>query len=116
MSMGSDDVTIGVLRAIRDEVSLTNQRLDQTNQRLDQTNHRLDQTNQRLEAMRDELSRRIVESEVRTATAITELAGTVREMTAILRASHDLRPRLERCEGDIVALSRRVDALSGSGG
>jgi hypothetical protein len=60
------EVTIEILKSIRDEVK--------------ETNARLDQTNTRLESMRDELSRRIVESELRTATAITELAGTIREL------------------------------------
>jgi len=39
-------------------------------------NARLDQTNARLVSMSDELVRHIVESELRTATAITEVAGT----------------------------------------
>jgi len=58
--------------------------------------------------MREELSRRIVESEIRTSTAIADLAGSVREMTDVLRATHDLRPRVERCERDIVDLKRRL--------
>ncbi len=54
------------------------------------------------------LSRRIVDSEIRTSTAIVELAGTVHEMTEVLRASHDLRPRVERCEQDIADIRRRL--------
>jgi hypothetical protein len=61
-------------------------------------------TNARLDLM----SRRIVESEVRTSTAIVELAGTVREMTTVLRAQSDLRPRVERCERDIEELRQRT--------
>jgi septal ring factor EnvC (AmiA/AmiB activator) len=76
------DLTVQVLKEIRDEVKKTNARLDQTNARLDQTNARLDQTNEEVHAMKEELSRRIVESELRTATAITELAGTVRDLTS----------------------------------
>jgi hypothetical protein len=34
--------------------------------------------------------------------------GIVREMTSILRASHDLRPRVELCEQDIADLKRKV--------
>ena len=106
--MGPTDITIGILKDIRAGLNETNARIDQTNQRLDQTNERLDQTNERLETMREELSRRIVESELRTSTAIAELAGTVRERTQVLRASHALRPRVERCEQDIRELREQV--------
>ncbi|HEY8040570.1 MAG TPA: hypothetical protein VIF15_12280 [Polyangiaceae bacterium] len=99
--MDPSDITIEILKDIRSEMG-------HFREGLDQTNLRLDQNNVSLETMREELSRRIVESEVRTSTAITELAGTVREMTQVLRASHDLRPRVERCEGDIAELKRRV--------
>jgi chromosome segregation ATPase len=99
--MTTGDLTLEVLKSIRDEVR-------QTNGRLDQTNARLDQTNERLDGLREELSRRIVESEVRTSTAIGDLAGTVREMTALLRNLVDLRPRVERCEQEIDALKQRL--------
>lgn len=36
------DITIEILKSIRDEIRGTNARLDQTNERLDQTNERLD--------------------------------------------------------------------------
>lgn len=99
--MTTNDLTLEVLKSIRDEVR-------QTNARLDQANGRLDQTNERLEVLREELSRRIVESEVRTSTAIADLAGTVREMTALLRNLVDLRPRVERCELEIDVLKQRL--------
>lgn len=89
--MESTDLTIEILKGIREEVH-------DLGSRIDATNERIDGTNERLEAMSTELSRRIVESEIRTSTAIADLAGTVREMTSVLRASHDLRPRVERCE------------------
>jgi len=109
--MEPTDLTIEILKNIRDEVRQTNGRLDQTNARLDRMNACLDQTNERVERVESglsEVSRRIVESEIRTSTAIAELAGTVREMTSVLRAQHDLRPRVERCERDIAALQHRV--------
>jgi chromosome segregation ATPase len=65
-------------------------------------------TNERLDAMRIELSERITESELRTATALIELAGTVRDLTSLLRAQADLRPRVERCEHDIAELRARL--------
>ncbi len=112
--MEPSDLTIEILKGIR-------ARLDQTNARIDQTNARLDQTNARLDAGLDEIrgtvtdgfaevSRRIVESEIRTSTAIVELAGTVRDLTDALRGQGDLRPRLDGCERDIAALQRRLGA------
>jgi uncharacterized protein Yka (UPF0111/DUF47 family) len=89
--MEPTDLTIEILKDIRTEIRDTRQDLSV-----------------RLDTMRNELSRRIVESEIRTSTAITELAGTVHEMTKVLRASHDLRPRVERCEHDIADLKRRL--------
>ena len=108
--MESADLSIEILKSIRDEVKQTNSRLDTTNSRLDTTNSRLDQTNSRLEEMREDLSQRIVHSEIRTATAITELAGSVREMTQVLKSSAELRPRVERCEQDIAEIRDRLDA------
>jgi hypothetical protein len=58
----------------------------------------------------DHLTQRVVESELRTATAITDLAGTMRDMTAVLRSSADLRPRVEKCEQDIEKIKLRLPA------
>ncbi len=101
-------LTIEILKGIREEVKGTNARIDATNARLDETNARLDGTNVRVDGLREELSRRIVESEIRTSTAIADLAGTVRELTGVLRAQGDLRPRVERCERDIEDLKKRA--------
>jgi predicted nucleic acid-binding Zn-ribbon protein len=99
--MEPQDLTVEILKSIRDEAKATNSRLDQTNSRLDRI--RNDLSDQIVE-LRQELSRRIVQSEVRTATAITELAGSVREMTGVLRSSAELRPRVERCEQEIAEI------------
>jgi hypothetical protein len=92
--METSDLTIEILKSIREEIR---------------------GTNVRLEAVRDELrddldalGRRTTEAEIRTATSIAELAGTVRELTGVLRAQNDLRPRVERCELDIVELRRKL--------
>ena len=100
------NLTVEILKQIRDEARKTNERIHETNTRITETNVRLDETNTRLEAMGDNLGRKIVESEMRTATAIVDLAGTVRELTGYLRAQADLRPRVEKCERDIVELQR----------
>lgn len=99
------NLSLEVLKQIKAELKKTNARLDQTNVRLDATRTEL---SERIDLMREELSRRIVESELRTATAIADLAGTVRDMTAVLRSQADLKPRVERCEHEIAELKRRV--------
>ena len=99
--MGSDDLTIEILKSIRDEGRKTNERIEQTNLRIEQTNLQLVQ-------LGEDLSNRIVESELRTATAVTDLAGTVRDLVTLLRTHNDLRPRVERCEQDIAVLKQRL--------
>lgn len=99
------DLTLEVLKSIRDEVK-------KTNTRLDATNTRLDALSDDVKELRDELGRRIVESELCTATAITELAGTVRELTTILRAQGELRPRVEKCEQEIAEIKRQLPRAS----
>ncbi len=112
--MEPTDLTIEILKSIRDELRLTrtelSERIDGVSERIDGVSERMDGVSERIDGLRDELSSRIVASEVRTATAITELHGTVREMTNVLRAQHDLRPRLERCERDIVDLRQKLVA------
>lgn len=95
--MEPTDLAIEILKDIRTQLGQMSERIDGTNERLDQANDRL-----------DNLTRRVVESEVRMATAITDLAGTVHGMADILRASHDLRPRVENCEREILDLKRRL--------
>jgi chromosome segregation ATPase len=95
--MEPTDLTIEVLKSIRDEVKSVRGEVTSVRDEVKATNVRL-----------EELSRRVVESEIRTSTAITDLAGTVREMTTVLRAQSDLRPRVERCEREIDDLKRRA--------
>ena len=99
--MAPENLTLEVLKQIRDEGKKTNERIEETNGRLNETNVRLEQ-------LREELSRRIVESEMRTATAIAALAGNVGELVTFLKQDRDLRPRLEQCEKDIVNLKSRL--------
>jgi uncharacterized coiled-coil DUF342 family protein len=113
--MESANLTIEILKGIREEVRETNVRIDGLRDEVRGTNARVDTlrgevrgTNTRVDDLRDELSRRIVESEIRTSTAITDLAGTVRDLTSVLRAQADLRPRVERCERDIEDLKKRA--------
>jgi hypothetical protein len=106
--MEPTDVTIEILKSIRDEVSSVRGEVSAVRRQvgacIDATNQRLDQTNERLEG----LGRRVVESEMRTVTAISDLHGTVRDLVDVLRAQHDLRPRVDRCERDIVHIKDRL--------
>ncbi len=102
------DLSTTILREIRDELRQTNAKLDQTNATLDQTNARLDQTSTRMEEGFGGLARRLVDSEMRTATALVDLAGSVREVTVLLGSQHDLRPRVEKCEAEIEQLKERL--------
>ena len=99
--MEPTDLTLEVLKEIRDEGRKTNTRIDETNKRLDETNARL-------EALREDLTRRVVESEIRTATALTALSADVRELTSFLKQTQDLRPRVTQCEQDIAAIKQRL--------
>ena len=82
--MSPTEITIEILKSIRDEVRATNTRLDVMSTRLDAANTRLDETNAC-----------IVGSELRTASAITDLHGTVRDLVDVLREQHDWRPRVD---------------------
>lgn len=114
-----DDVsvlTLKVLEKIHEELSGMRAEQVKTNERLDQTNERLDQTNERLD--------RVVQEQIRHATAIVDLEAGQREMvravdrlvarfdnflTGTHRDDHEaLRSRLERVESDLDALKKRV--------
>jgi chromosome segregation ATPase len=107
--MTNDDITVQILIDIRDEIRTTNKKVDQTNVRVDQLGERVDALGARLDKRIDNLADRIVESEIRTASAVTELAGTVRAVHSMLSDRFDLRDRVERCERDIAELKQRVE-------
>ena len=110
--MATPDLTIKILTSIRDEVRTTNKRVDETNKRLcelgEDLSKRIDQTNERIDGLREELSKRIVESEIRTSTAIADLAGSIQDLTSLLRKQADLRPRVDRCEHEIAKIKARL--------
>ena len=111
--MESNELTIAVLREIRDSVrevragvDQTNALIDQTNARLEQTNDRIDQTNVRL----DRLERRQVESETRIATELIEVANAVRNVKELLERQAADRGKLDDHERRITALEARVES------
>lgn len=99
--MDPSDVTVELLREIRDGIQGTNQRLEETREELADLGREVAET-------REDLGRRITQSEVRTATAIVELAGAVQSVKELLADRLELRDRVERCEQDIAELKRKV--------
>lgn len=110
--MGSDDLTIRVLTEIRDGVRETNERVRETNEKVDHLAERVDKLDNRMgkvEQGLDTMGRRIVESEMRVATEIVALHGTMRDIHGMLKSQLDLRDRVAQCERDIDDLKKRVN-------
>ncbi len=95
-----DDITVKVLIEIRDGIR-------ETNRRVDETNRRVDGLQEVLRESVNDLGQRITHSEIRVATAVTELAGSVNDVKTMLRDQLDLRDRVARCERDIEELKRQ---------
>lgn len=68
---------------------------------------RFDHREIRFDQLEERLDRRIIESEVRTATAINELGGTLREVHTLLK-DRALNDRVARCELEIAELKHRL--------
>jgi len=113
--MEPTDLTIEILRSIRDEAHQTNERLELTNQRLDQTNKRIDRTNDRLDQLRtdvvdriERVERRQTETEIRLASELVAVGGAVREVRDLLREDRTLRDRVDDHERRLSAVERRT--------
>ncbi len=114
--MEPTDLTSEILRSIRDEVRGTNARIDETNTRIDETNTRIDETNTRIDetntrldgtiARLDRIERGQTESEIRTSTALIDLAGAVREVRDLLREDLGLSARVDDHEQRIRAIEK----------
>ena len=101
-----------ILMMIWTEMKALNGRIDQTNARLDATNARLEagfrEMRGEFDAKIDDLRRQMVETDMRVATAVAELAADVRALTRHLREG---RPQPVAHEERITKLEARVDAL-----
>jgi hypothetical protein len=108
--MERTDLTIEILKSIRDEVRATREdlgtRIDATNARLDATNARLDETNTGLAALREQQ----VHSEIRLATELVALSSAVRTVAERLRDPRDagLSARVEDHERRLGELEKRT--------
>ena len=91
--MGSDDLTLEVLKGIRSELQGLRGDVRQTNERIEQTNERLER-----------LEQRQTQSEVRLATEIMEVARGIGAVKDLLQTSLDLRPQVEDHERRIAAI------------
>ena len=87
----SEELTTQILIEIRDGIRQTNERIGSTNERLDKTNERLDKTNERLD--------RVVQEQIRHATAIVGLE----------RAQRDMIDALMTMNANITGLNDRLD-------
>lgn len=109
--MEPTDITVEILKNIRDEIRETRTELRETrtelSTRIDETraelSARIDETNARVDA----LGRRQVDTEVRLATELTAVAAAVREVRDELRIDRALRRRVDDHEARIAALERR---------
>jgi DNA anti-recombination protein RmuC len=99
------DLSLAVLKQIRDAVTQTNVRLDETREELSQ---RLDQTREELSQRLDHLSRRQTETEIRLATELTAVVGAVHSLREAVVADRDLRKTVESHEQRLSALERRT--------
>jgi uncharacterized coiled-coil DUF342 family protein len=95
--MEPTDLTIEILKGIREEVHGLRGEAHKTNERLDQTNERL-----------DDLRDRQTATEVRLATELVGVAGAVREVRDLLRQDLGLRARVDDHERRIAAMERRT--------
>jgi chromosome segregation ATPase len=97
------DLTLEVLKQIRDEAKATNARLGTTNNRLETMDGRLETMDGRLE----KLERRQSEMEVRLATELVAVANAVRQLRDTLVADRDLRKTVAAHEKRISSLEQQ---------
>ena len=102
--MEPTDITVEILRDIRDETRKTNEEIRRTNERVDALR---DDTNTRLDALRSEVNKRQTETEIRLATEIVAEAGAVREVRDVLRQDLALRARVDDHERRITAIEQQ---------
>jgi hypothetical protein len=102
--MDTSDVTIEILKNIRDEIRGTRQELrDEIRATREELGARIDDTNRRLGT----LERRQVEAEVRLSTEIVTLVGVVREVRDAIRDDRVSRVRVDDHERRITTLEKR---------
>ena len=100
--MESTDLTVQILIDIRDQLTVTNQRLDTTNERIDAMSRHLGKRIDDLGKRIDQTNRQLITTETRLATEISALRG------ALVVDDPSVLDRLGRCERDIEELRQRL--------
>jgi chromosome segregation ATPase len=119
--MNTVDLTVELLKQIRDGVHDLGARLDATNLRLEEANARLNDMNRRLDRTRTELLESIARVETRLDGVETRLDGVEGELGSFrgqfaegLKLMHQIVERDERRTAEIADLRRRVETLEGA--
>jgi hypothetical protein len=111
MSMAGSDITVGILRGIRDEIrgmrSDTNERLDRMNERIDVTNQRLDVTIDRLDVTIGRIDIAVERLDVVEST----LLDLVEQQRFVVRYTKATSERESRLEPRVINLEARVEKL-----
>ena len=95
MSKKNGDLTIEILKGIRDEIRGMRGEIRATNERLDTSNERLER-----------LERRQTESEIRLATELLNVAAAVDKVRDLLRENLFVRDRVDDHERRLSVLER----------
>jgi hypothetical protein len=95
------DLTVEILKQIRDAVAGTNERLDRTNERLDETRRELSERIGRVEA-------RFVDTELRVATELTSVVGAVHAMRDAFLEDRALRRTVDDHERRLRTIERKT--------
>jgi chromosome segregation ATPase len=118
--MEPTDLTIEILKGIREETRKTSEGVAMANEHLatlvDRVDH-LDETVERVEGRVgrlddrvDRMEKRQVETEVRLTTELAGVAGAVREVRDLLREDRALRQRVDDHERRLAAIEERTRA------
>jgi hypothetical protein len=110
--MQPTDLTIEILKSIRDEVRTTNVRIDDLRDEVRGSvgglRDEVRNTNLRIDALRDETARRSTESETRVSTELVAVASAVREVRDLLRDDRQFRDQVTDHERRLSAIENRL--------
>jgi len=106
--MQRTDLTIEILKGIRDGVRDTNTRLDALRDEVHDTNARLDVLRGDTNARLDRLERRQTEAEIRLSTELVAVVGAVHEVRDLLAEDRSLRSQVSDHERRLIAVEDRV--------
>lgn len=107
MARKTEDLTIEVLKQIRDGVGELRGEMHAVRAEVAATNARLDATNARLETSLDRIDARATQVELRLATEIVAVAHAVNQLRVALKDRFDDHERVEDHERRIAQLERK---------